>query len=150
MNHYQERIEQRGQWNNYCKARTVGDLAAMETILRQCGFTAMEMESILWARGGLGPEAPEISSRENFVGKLWGSFALAVIFGLLGVYYGGGFGGSFSSDWRERQRADERVMSDYRTPAEAYGIPFLIGAAFGAAVPWLSAAVLKGRSRNNR
>ena len=150
MNRYRQRIEQYGQWDDYCKARTAGDLTAMELILRKCAFTAMEVESILWAKGGLGPETPEISGRENLVGRLWGSFALAIIFGVVGAYYGGGFGGSFSSHRREREWASERVMSDYRTPREAYGIPFLIGAAFGAAVPWLSAAALKRKSRSER
>ncbi len=127
MNQYRERIEKHGKWADFCEARTAGDLAAMETILRESKFTALEVESIIWAKGGLGPETPEVSPRENFVGKLWGSFALAIIFGFLGVYYDGGFGGSFSHDAHERDIAFDRVMSDYRAPAEAYGLPFLLG-----------------------
>ena len=140
MNKYQKRIEAHQAWSEYVRLRQAGRRGELELLLRRCDFTRLEIESIVWAKGHLGPEPVEISQKQNLVGMIGGSVALAVIFGCVGVYYGGGFGGIFSTNPREANRAFGRVMNDDRTPKEAYGIPFLIGAAFGAAVPWLAAA----------
>lgn len=121
-------------------------LGDLEVLLRRCDFTGLEIESIIWAKGHLGPEPVEISRKQNLVGMIGGSIALAVIFGCVGVYYGGGFRGIFSTNRRESRWASDRVMSDYRTPKEAYGIPFLIGAGFGAVVPWLAAAARRRKT----
>jgi hypothetical protein len=149
MSSYRQRIEARGLWQEYTRHRQAGRVPELAAILRRCGFTALEIESITWAKGELGPEPAELSKRENLIGLVCGSFALAIICGCLGAYYGGGFGGLFSTNARESNRAMNRVMNDYRTPKEALKYPFLLGAAFGACVPWIAAAALKRKEAEN-
>jgi len=114
---------------------SAGELERLRSILMRARFSELEIESILWAKGDLGPEPPEETKSDWLIGMIGQTLISAIVIGCLTAYYWGGFSGSFSNSGVQRSITQERVMTDYRTPYEAYYRPFLVGCCVGVFLP---------------
>lgn len=107
----------------------------MTRVLQAAGFTPLEIESVLWAKGDVGA-APAPLTKTAKRKQLWdaiiGRISTAIVSGLiLGgvfVYYSSGLESAAQSG----ADATSATMNDYRTPKEAYYQPFMWGFIIGA------------------
>lgn len=132
MNRYRERLESAGALRAFERARAAGDADVMQHILRSAQFTPREIESILWAKGDLGPAPAPEDKRQRFREMLIERFGFALISGLIlgGIFVYASSG--LSSARRSGENQTDVLMSDQRSPKEAYYQPFLFGFALGA------------------
>ena len=145
MNSNRRKLYEASLLDEYETILKTGRLDRLRAILTKAKFSEIEIESILWAKGGLGPELPEETKSDRIVGVIGQTVISAIVVGFMTAYYWGGFSGSFSSSTKQRSRTQERVMTDYRTPYEAYYRPFIIGCCVGAALPHAYRLIRKRR-----
>jgi hypothetical protein len=133
MNDYRQRIEAIGLLPVFEAARHRGDKDAMKRLLEDANFAPLEIESILWSKGNIGPAPTEEDKRRKYWDAVIGRVGIALISGLfLGgvfVYFSSGLASAEASG----EDPGDVVMRDYRSPREAYYRPFLWGFAIGTA-----------------
>src|SRR4051812_34062369 len=131
MSHYRERLEASGRLGAFEQARRAQDPAAMTRILEAAKFTPLEIESILWAKGDVGAAPTEAEKRKQLWDAVIGHVGIAVISGVIlgGVFV---YASSGLDSSGPRQSNSEILMSDYRSPSEAYYRPFIWGFVIGA------------------
>ena len=132
MNDYRERLEIAGFLKAFERARSAGNAEAMRTVLERANFTSLEIDSVLWSKGGNVASAPTSQERKKRVqDAIIGRIGVAVLSGgILGgvfVWWSSGYDGG-------RRDNMKRMMADYRTPKEAYYRPFIWGFSIGAVV----------------
>jgi len=135
MNRNRRKLSEASLLAEYESAFAAGRPERLRAILAKAGFNEMEIESIMWAKGDLGPEAPELSISDKVMGVVGQTLISALVVGFMAAYCWGGFAGSFSSSSFRKRQTERRIMSDYRTPYEACYRPFLIGCGVGAVLP---------------
>ena len=135
MNKYRDRLGSRSLLTAFEQARSTGNTEQMRRLLHQAEFTELEIQSVLWSKGDLGPIPIEPSVSDRVVGWIGQSLVCAILVGGVLAYISGGFSGSFSDRRHMQLDARRRVTSDFRTPYEAYYRPFLIGCVIGALLP---------------
>jgi hypothetical protein len=132
MNDIRERLERSGLLPGFERAREARDNGMMRQILKTAGVTPADIESVLWLHGDLGPAATPEEKRKRFWEAVLERLAIAVVSGLL---LGGAFvyaSSGLQSAARSGRSATSVLMSDYRSPQEAYYRPFALGFAIGA------------------
>jgi len=132
VNDYRERLEIAGFLKAFERARSAGNAEAMRTVLERANFTSLEIDSVLWSKGGNVASAPTSQERKKRVqDAIIGRIGVAVLSGgILGgvfVWWSSGYDGG-------RRDNMKRMMADYRTPKEAYYRPFIWGFSIGAVV----------------
>lgn len=126
MNDYRERLQLRGLLKAFMKARQAQDGATMRRILTAAEFSEMEIESVMWSKGS-NVEGPPVESdkwtriREAVVNRL----ATAVVSGVI-------LGGAFVYFFGISGAPGGKPSHDYRSPKDAYYLPFLWGFGLGA------------------
>jgi hypothetical protein len=115
MNDYQDRLRSSSRFTEFEACRLAGDSAGMRRVLQQAGFRPLEIDSILWAKGDLGPGRVEPTRSDKIIGLI-GQCVIS------GVAFGAGSIGAIS-------------MSDYRSPTDAYYKPFVYGFVVGSLLP---------------
>jgi hypothetical protein len=139
MNDYRERLERAELLTAFERARDAKNLGAMERVLREAQFSALDIESILWSKGGNVARAPTPEDKKR---NLWdaviGSLGAALISGVIlgGVFVSTSIGGSEPGD-----DTTDTMMKDYRSPKEAYYRPFMWGFSIGAVVGLVTGAM---------
>lgn len=128
MTAYRERLEISGQFEAFQRARLAGDRGQMTQILKGSGFTPLEIESILWAKGDLGTPPATVDKPQAFRDAIFGRIGAGLISGLIlgGIFVWGSTALAPSSRMGKRD-----MMRDFRSPQEAYYAPFLWGFALG-------------------
>jgi hypothetical protein len=132
MSTYRERLELSGHLAGFERARRAQNRDAMTHILEAARFTPLEIESILWSKGDIGTAPTEEDKRKRFWDAVVGRVGVALI---SGVIFGGFFVYASSGlDSRERsgRSKTDLLMSDDRSPRDAYYRPFVWGFVIGA------------------
>ncbi|MCX6952588.1 MAG: hypothetical protein NTV51_10560 [Verrucomicrobia bacterium] len=132
MNTHRERLESSGLLPAFERARRAQDTEAMTRILETAKFRPLEIESILWSKGEVGTAPTEEEKRKQFWDAVVGRVGIAVVSGAI---LGGVFvyaSASLDSTKRSGKSNTDVLMSDYRSPSEAYYRPFAWGFVIGA------------------
>lgn len=128
---YRERLESSGQLAAFERARLAQDVVGMKRSLAAAKFASLEIESIVWAKGDIGAAPAADDHRKRFwdavIGRIATGLVSGVILGGVFVYASVGLDSNARSGWSKT----DVLMSDYRTPKEAYYQPFLWGFALG-------------------
>ena len=61
---------------------SAGELERLRSILMRARFSELEIESILWAKGDLGPEPPEETKSDWLIGMIGQTLISAIVIGL--------------------------------------------------------------------
>jgi hypothetical protein len=115
MNNYRDRLHAASLFAGFEECRLAKDSVGMRRVLQQAGFTPLEVESILWAKGDLGPARVEPTQKDKIIGMIGHCIVSGVVLGASWI-------GAVS-------------LSDYRSPADAYYKPFFYGFILGALLP---------------
>jgi hypothetical protein len=115
MNDYRERLRTNSLLTEFEERRLAQDPAGMRLVLQRARFKPLEIESILWAKGDLGPERAEPTRSDKIIGLIGQCVITGVTLGVSWI-------GAVS-------------MSDYRSPTDAYYKPFAYGFVIGALLP---------------
>jgi hypothetical protein len=132
MSDYRERLESSGQIAAFERARRAQDPDAMKRVLEAANFATLEIESILWSKGDIGAAPTDEDKRKRLWDAIIGRVGIALI---SGVVLGGVFvyaSSGLNSRERPGRTKTDVLMSDYRSPSEAYYRPFVWGFAIGA------------------
>ena len=126
------RLEACGLLSSFERARAAQDTAEMKRILESASFAPLEIESILWSQGDIGSAPTAEEKRKRFWDAVIGRVGIALI---SGVILGGVFvyqSSGLNSAERSGATKTDVLMSDYRSPKDAYYRPFIWGFVIGA------------------
>jgi hypothetical protein len=147
MNQYRHRLAKASLLDTFEQARVSGDIGRMREVLLGGRFSEPEIESILWSKGDLGSDPTKPNLSDRIVWWIGRSLICGIVAGLFSAYVLGGFVGTFSKSHYQQRRARERVMSDSRSPSDAYYRPFIAGFVIGALLPL---AFVRGRRSDEK
>lgn len=113
------------------RVRRAQDAAGMKRVLEAAAFSPLEIESILWAKGDIGAAPTPEEKRKQFwdavIGRIGVAIVAGVILGGVFVYFSSGLASAGKSG---RSKTDV-LLSDHRSPEEAYYRPFIWGFVIG-------------------
>jgi hypothetical protein len=107
------------------------DKVALREILIKAKFTEIEVESLVWSNGDI-PELPTAKEKkkrliDDIVGRIGTGIVTGLVLGGIFVYGSAGL-----SEHDTQSRKSDKLMSDYRSPTEAYYKPFRWGFGIGS------------------
>lgn len=131
MDDYRTRLEDAGAFGEFDRARKARDKIALRAVLLKAGFSEIEIESLVWSNGDI-PEPPTPAEKkkrliDEIVGRIGTGIVTGIVMGGILAYASSGL----KSHDTQSQKAD-KLMSDHRSPTEAYYKPFLWGFGIGA------------------
>jgi hypothetical protein len=131
MDDYRTRLEMAGVFGEFDRARKAKDKVALREILLKARFTEIEIESLVWSDGDMPePPTPEEKKKrlvDDIVGRIGTGIVTGIVLGGIFAYASTGLSESDS-----QSQKSNKLMSDYRSPTEAYYKPFLWGFGLGS------------------
>ena len=131
MDDYRTRLEAAGLFGEFDRARKSRDKVALRDVLMKARFTEIEIESLVWSNGDI-PELPTPAEEkrrliDDIIGRIGTGVVTGIVLGGIFVY-----GSTGLKEHDTPSRKSDKLMSDYRSPKEAYYKPFLWGFGIGA------------------
>jgi len=131
MDDYRTRLEIAGAFGEFDRARKAKDKVALREILIKAKFTEIEIESLVWSNGAI-PELPTAEEeKKRLIDDIVGRIGTGIVTGLVlgGIFV---YGSTGLSEHDTQSQKSDKLMSDYRSPKEAYYKPFLWGFGIGS------------------
>lgn len=131
MDDYRTRLEAAGVFREFDRARKAKDKVALRDVLMRAGFTEIEIESLVWSNGDIPEPLTPVEEKKRLIDDIVGRVGLSIVTGIVlgGIFV---YGSTGLREHDTQSQKSDKLMSDYRSPKEAYYKPFLWGFGIGA------------------